>query len=180
MGKRIDYVGSRQEWQTHLQSFNSGNLKVADGISLVKEIVKTHLATLPCPFWERFCPRIKETIEYIRIVCDLKSCCFVFERKCSSWSGKFQQILQSVRKLTSAASKISDTEIISLYWNLYGKLDSFFLESSIKSMAGNDTIKTIFRRESNWLKNATIVVHPIMKVFKTSMESVMERLISTC
>ena len=50
MGKRIDYVGSRQEWQTHLQSFNSGNLKVADGISLVKEIVKTHLATLPCPF----------------------------------------------------------------------------------------------------------------------------------
>ena len=95
MGKKIDYVGSRQEWQTHLQSFNSGNLKVADGISLVKEIVKTHLATLPCPFWERFCPRIKETIEYIRIVCDLKSCCFVFERKCSSWSGKFFNLWES-------------------------------------------------------------------------------------
>ena len=117
MGTKTDRVGSGQTRHTLYPSSNSGNLKTAVGVSLLKEKLSAFTSRLNHdPFEDAFDPSPEKVIECIRIFCDLKNMLFSIREKGSIILGvkSSSKLLESAIKLTNRASEISDTEIISL------------------------------------------------------------------
>ena len=180
MGIKIDHINTGNVRQTRLQS-SAGELTIADGISLVRERLRTLTWRLNHDLSEDvFDNEVKETIEYIRTICDLKTLLVNIQEKGAVVLGleRSNRFLFAVRKVTNTVSSIADEEITKCYRHFLRKLETFFEGKDIKLLDSVKIIQLILQTDHLFC-DVEIIVHCICTAaIKISVESVVESLVS--
>ena len=182
MGTTIDYLNTGHVRQTRLQNANTGNVTIADGIALVRERLNTLAWRLHHDLSrEVFDEDVKEAIEHIRTVSDLKGMLSNVEKKGSMLFGmeSSDNFLKSARALTNTITTIPDHEIISAYKSFLCKLEAYGFQGTAEDpVTSMNIIKTILVNET-FCTGVEVIVHIICSAaVKISVESVVESLVS--